>query len=207
MRKLKQYTREIVSFSVAIVAFLSFFFYLSGILALLVSVLAAVLSYIGTSMLLAPAKQTGLNLSISDIASKELMDKTMDGGYSTLQQITKYGNQIKRPAIQEKITLICTSISKILNYLENNPTKIKSARRFFSYYLDATNNILAQYVEIANENVMSTDIKQTLFKVENSLDLIVTAYDKQFASLLEDKVFNLEADMKLLESTIKLEGN
>ena len=78
---------------------------ISGVLALLI--------YIGSSLLFAPNNKLVL-LGIKDSnKQKEYMD-LLDNGYDNYEKITKIRNQLTKPEIKTKCTLIVNQIAKIL---------------------------------------------------------------------------------------------
>ena len=96
--------------------------------------------------------------------------------------------------------------STILAYLEENPDKIKLARRFFTYYLDTAAKLLTRYVDFQETELHSGEIAGILQKTAEALPVLNAAFEKQFAHLIQGELLDIEADLELLKSTLKMEG-
>ena len=96
--------------------------------------------------------------------------------------------------------------ARILTYLEENPDKIKLARRFFTYYLDTAAKLLARYVDFQNTGLHSEEVMEILCKTAESLPVLNKAFEKQFTHLMQGELLDVEADIELLKSTLKMEG-
>ena len=95
---------------------------------------------------------------------------------------------------------------RILRYLGKNPDKIRQARRFFTYYLDTAAKLLARYVEFQETQVSSREVSGILERTARALPVLNEAFENQFTHLMEGELLDVEADIELLESTLKMEG-
>ena len=72
--------------------------------------------------------------------------------------------------------------------------------------MDSTLKIVDKYIDLSARGIKSADLVQSLAKVEELLDTIYHAFEKQLEILVKDDVMDLDTELKLLESTIKMEG-
>lgn len=151
-------------------------------------------------------KESYLNFHAEGI-SKEILKDTIDEGAKKTAQINSYILKIQNYTVKTKIRKICDISNQILNQIKKNPKCLNSAKRFLNYYLDAVNNILQKYVDLSIQKVKSDDMKESLAKVEELLDTIIASFEKQMGKLLENDVIDLDAEISLLENTIKADGN
>ncbi len=86
-----------------------------------------------------------------------------------------------------------------------SPRKVDAARGFLTYYLDAAQRIVDGYAQLASRPTSSPDIARALARAEASLDSVQTAFDGQLASVLEDRVLDLESEIELLEKTVHMD--
>ena len=93
-----------------------------------------------------------------------------------------------------------------MNYLQENPDKIKLARRFFTYYLDTAARLLNRYVEFQNTGLRSGEVTEILVRTGEALPVLNRAFERQFTRLMEGELMDVEADIELLKSTLKMEG-
>ena len=89
---------------------------------------------------------------------------------------------------------------------EENPDKIKLARRFFTYYLDTAAKLLTRYVDFQETELHSGEVADILQKTAEALPVLNSAFEKQFAHLMQGELLDIEADIELLKSTLKMEG-
>ena len=168
---------------------------ISGVLALLI--------YIGSSLLFAPNNKLVL-LGIKDSnKQKEYMD-LLDNGYENYEKITKIRNQLTKPEIKTKCTLIVNQIAKILKYLEKHPNKIGQNKKFFTYYLEAILKIINSYNDISTQNVHTKEIEEVMEKTEKSLTLINKSLEEQFSKMLQNDALDLDTEIDLLNNSINM---
>ncbi|WP_252891245.1 5-bromo-4-chloroindolyl phosphate hydrolysis family protein [Thermoclostridium stercorarium] len=87
-----------------------------------------------------------------------------------------------------------------------DPRDIKESRRFLLYYLDTTERIVSKYYELSNTSYLSDEAKKTLKDVESTLVLIKDSFRNHLKKLTENDVLDLEAEIRVLQNTIKREG-
>lgn len=168
---------------------------ISGVLALLI--------YIGSSLLFAPNNKLVL-LGIKDSnKQKEYMD-LLDNGYENYEKISKLRNQLTKPEIKAKCTLIVNQIAKILKYLEKHPNKIGQNKKFFTYYLEAILKIINSYNDISTQNVHTKEIEEVMDKTETSLTLINKSLEEQFSKMLQNDALDLDTEIDLLNNSINM---
>ena len=168
---------------------------ISGVLALLI--------YIGSSLLFAPNNKLVL-LGIKDSNNqKEYMD-LLDNGYENYEKISKLRNQLTKPEIKTKCTLIVNQIAKILKYLEKHPNKIGQNKKFFTYYLEAILKIINSYNDISTQNVHTKEIEEVMEKTEKSLTLINKSLEEQFSKMLQNDALDLDTEIDLLNNSINM---
>jgi 5-bromo-4-chloroindolyl phosphate hydrolysis protein len=121
-------------------------------------------------------------------------------------EIRALQRKIRKPSIVSKIKEIDDVVEKILAGIKKDPSKLRGARQFLDYYLDATIQILTKYVDISSQNVKDAAIQESLARVEGMLGTIKDAYDAQLARLLANDVLDLESALQTLKQTIEMEG-
>ena len=136
----------------------------------------------------------------------EMLEEAINEGMQKYNVLGSYLNEIDNPVIRQKIEDISKIVKDILDDLKTDPKDLKAARRFFTYYLDTTIKIIKQYIDLSHQTDFSDDVKKTLKRVEDLLDTIKKAFEKQLAKLLENDVINLDTELSVLEKTIKMEG-
>ena len=136
----------------------------------------------------------------------EEIQKLLDDAQTDLADIDKAVKAIADPAVQHNAQALYATGTRILAYLKENPDKIKLARRFFTYYLDTAAKLLARYVDFQNTGLHSEEVTEILCKTAESLPVLNKAFEKQFTHLMQGELLDVEADIELLKSTLKMEG-
>lgn len=136
---------------------------------------AAVLLYLAFSLIAAPPKFKVGKIAVEDAETFKTLEAIIGDSYEKMAEIEKVESRITDAQIRNKVDKISKTAGKIFAYLEENPEKVKAARRFFSYYLDTTCTILNKYADLSAQGLNSAEINQTLAKVTGILDSINAA--------------------------------
>lgn len=127
-------------------------------------------------------------------------------GKEQVKRIEDIALKIMKHNVRIDILEICTTANDIFDDFIRDPKDIKVARRFTLYYLDTTERIVTKYYQLSNAPYLSDDAKATLKNVENTLLMIKDTFRKQLKKLTENDVLDLDAEVKVLQNTIKQEG-
>jgi len=180
-----------------------FFFFDSYLLSTLVGVLVYYLSYRSLKYIVT---RKGSNVIINDPFKAVASEKAIREGMEKLKSLRNNTRMIANNEVASKVVTICKTGSEIFDYLGKNPGDIPKARQFINYYLDATEKIVNQYVELSARKDRTKEIEDSLKRVESMLDSIKETYSKQLNNLLEDDLLDLNTEISVLEKTMKFEG-
>ena len=172
---------------------------------LIVCILLCVGIYFGLFLLLKPSRRIA-GIDVESLPGGEEIQKLLDDAQADLGDIDQAVKAIADPAVQQDAQALYATGTGILAYLNENPDKIKLARRFFTYYLDTAAKLLARYVDFQNTGLHSEEVTEILRKTTESLPVLNKAFEKQFTHLMQGELLDVEADIELLKSTLKLEG-
>lgn len=170
----------------------------------LISAILAVGAYIAGTFILHEKEEIDVHLSGG--VTQAMLEETLAEGYKKLKILKEFRKKIFNETVGKKIDAIADVIDRIFENFKKDPKDIKAARQFLSYYLDSTLKIVDKYIDLSGRGVKSSDLVQSLAKVEELLDTIYHAFEKQLEILVKDDVMDLDTELKLLESTIKMEG-
>ena len=109
----------------------------------------------------------------------------MDDAQADLADIDKAVKEIKTSSVRQDAQALYATGARILTYLEENPDKIKLARRFFTYYLDTAAKLLTRYVDFQETELHSGEVADILQKTAEALPVLNSAFEKQFAHLMQ----------------------
>ena len=172
---------------------------------LIVCILLCVGIYFGLFLLLKPSRRIA-GIDVESLPGGEEIQKLLDDAQADLGDIDQAVKAIADPAVQQDAQALYVTGTRILAYLEENPDKIKLARRFFTYYLDTAAKLLTRYVDFQETELHSGEVADILQKTAEALPVLNSAFEKQFAHLMQGELLDIEADIELLKSTLKMEG-
>ena len=200
---MKDTLQMIVSALIAAALFLLFFLFLRW--NLVVCIFLSVGVYFGLFLLLKPSRKT-TGIDVKSMPGGQELQKLLDDAQADLADIDKAIKSIADSAVQRDARALYATGAKILAYLKENPNKIRLARHFFTYYLDTAAKLLERYVDFQNTGLQSEEITGILRKTAESLPVLNKAFEKQFTHLMQGELLDVEADIEILMSILKLEG-
>lgn len=173
---------------------------------IIVSLLMTTGIFTGLSLLFKTKKEENMTISLGEVDPVYLKD-AIGKANKKISEIKSVSKTITgTEQLNHKIKKVITTAEAIVADFEQDPGDVKRARNFLNYYLDATIKILKSYHDIGKYVQLDQKSRETLLKVEKLLDQIGDAFEKQLNRLLENDVMNLDAEITLLEKTLKMEG-
>lgn len=199
---MKENGRMAVSVICAAVLFLLLFIGMNWDLIVAAAMAAGV--YFGLYILLKPTRKIA-GVDIETMPDGEEISRQLDEAKKDLDAVAKNVKQILNPQVREQAEKLHATGTKIMDYLNENPEKIRLARRFLTYYLDTSERLLSRYVEFQNTGVRTGEVSGILEKTQEALPMMNRAFDQQFTHLMEGELMDVDADIRLLNSTLKME--
>ena len=90
--------------------------------------------------------------------------------------------------------------------MEQHPEVVRQIRQFLNFYLPTTIKLLRQYVVLQNQEMRMGNIDEGMQKIENMLENVIVAFQKQLDSLFESDVVDITADIQVMEQLMAAEG-
>jgi 5-bromo-4-chloroindolyl phosphate hydrolysis protein len=162
--------------------------------------------YAGLSLLLSPVAKIG-GVNIEHIKNNEEIMTLLDEGEKDLTSIKTIMDISKDPQIKAQAQNVYRQGSKIIEYIKKNPAKAVTARRFFNYYLDKAGELLKRYHDLTSAGIETDRLGSLKGKTLSALEAVSRGMVLQFSKLISSEVIDIEADVKLLESTVKMEDS
>lgn len=167
--------------------------------------LLCILLYFGLGLILKPRKKIG-GIDVEKIQGGEELQKLLEEARKDLKQISRAAREITNIKAKEDAEALEAGGRRILSYLEENPEKISMARRFFTYYLDTAAGLLERYTQLQETGLRSPEVTEALRKTAGTFPVLNEVFEKQFTRLMEGELMDVEAEISLLENTLKMEG-
>lgn len=125
-------------------------------------------------------------------------------GYIT--QMRKANMEISDAAVSKKIDDIENLTAKIFEYVKNKPGFGADIRRFINYYLPTSVKLMDTYVQLDKQKIAAPNITETMNKIEEMLDKIKEAFEKQLNLLFSDEALDISTDITVMENILGSEG-
>ena len=123
-----------------------------------------------------------------------------------LSEMRRLNDSIKDEKISAQIDHLEEVTGKIIDQVVAQPKKRSQIRRFLDYYLPTTLKLLNAYDRMAAAGVDGENISVTKEKIEDMMDAIVKAFDKQLDGLFGEEALDVSTDITVMETLLAREG-
>lgn len=169
-------------------------------------VLAAALSaavYWGLSKIFKPRK---IEVRAAANSGDKTIDALIEEGHASLDRLAHANAEIPNADISANLDRMIHAGEEILNYLEKHTSQAHAVRRFMNYYLPTADKLMRSYRAMMQAENPGENIAQAMRSVENSLDMIANAFEKQLDKLFSDQKLDIETDIEVLETMMAGDG-
>ena len=134
------------------------------------------------------------------------LDAVLKQGAASVEKIQSLNDEIPDFKLSAQIKQIEILTEKIFAYVREHPQDIGEIRQFLNYYLPTTIKLLEQYVVLQNQGMRMGNIDEGMRKIENMLDKVIVAFQRQLDGLFESSVVDITADIQVMEQMMASEG-
>ena len=127
-------------------------------------------------------------------------------GKRAIADIRRLNDEIPDERISAQIDLIERLTAQIFDCVRKNPKKLSQIRQFLNYYLPTTIKLMEQYVTLQNQSLKTENITEGMQKIEDLLDKVIIAFQRQLDALFEADVVDITADIRVMEQMMSSEG-
>ena len=125
---------------------------------------------------------------------------------TSIAKIRQLNDEIPDERMSAQIDLIERLTTQIFDCVKEHPEKLKQIRQFLNYYLPTTIKLMEQYVTLQNQSVKTENITDGMQKIEDLLDKVIVAFQRQLDALFESDVVDITADIRVMEQMMASEG-
>ncbi|MDR0858106.1 MAG: 5-bromo-4-chloroindolyl phosphate hydrolysis family protein [Oscillospiraceae bacterium] len=142
-----------------------------------------------------PAKTTG---------DPEL-DALLKEGEVAIAEMSLLRKSIADLTVQDKVQRIIEVSGKILATAADDKRDIPRARKFLRYYLPTTLKLLHAYDRMSGISSGDNTVNTTQ-KIEDMLDDLISAYNKQLDAMFGDEALDIDSDIKVMDAMLRKEN-
>ncbi len=134
------------------------------------------------------------------------LDAVIRQGRSSVKRIQELNDDIPDYKISAQLKQIEILTASIIDQVEKKEDKLKQVRQFMNYYLPTTIKLLEQYVQLQNVGYKGENIENGMKQIEDMLDKVIVAFQKQLDSLFESDMVDITADIQVMEHMMASQG-
>jgi len=123
-----------------------------------------------------------------------------------VSEMRRLNDSIEDPKISEQIAHLEAVTGKIIGAVVEKPAKLPQIRRFMNYYLPTTLKLLNAYDRMDGVGVSGANIDGTKGRIEDMMDTVCKAFDKQLDALYGEEALDISTDITVLENMLAQEG-
>lgn len=136
----------------------------------------------------------------------DAIDALIEDGRAKLDRLSAAGASASNEAIAQNLARMCAAGEEIFKLLERDVSKASAVRRFMNYYLPTADKLVETYRMLRDTRSAGENISNAMRSVENSLNMIAAAFEKQLDNLYKDKSLDVETDIDVLETMLANDG-
>ena len=136
----------------------------------------------------------------------EELDKMIADGELAISEMKRLNESIQDETISRQIDRLESISGKIFAQVQAEPKKLPQIRKFMSYYLPTTLKLLNAYDRMSGQGVSGENIDGTMKRVEDMMETIVQAFEKQLDSLFGAEALDISTDITVLDNMMAREG-
>ena len=134
------------------------------------------------------------------------LDEMTASGRNAISEMKRLDGAIADEKISRDIRRMETVCQGIFDQVRADPAKLPQIRQFMDYYLPTALKLLNSYARMDSAGVSGENITKTKERVENIMETIVTAFEKQLDSLYGEEALDISTDISVLEAMLSREG-
>lgn len=169
-----------------------------------VDIPVAIGTYAGLYLITKPKRRIG-SIDIDLIEDGEELEHKLLEAKEDYDSIRKSIEKIGDMQVKDEAEKLAETSGAIIEYLENNPSKIRQARQFIDYYQDTASKLLSRYIGLQDANIETSEIIQLKKDTRSALGTLNKAFGGQFEKLMRGELTDMQAEIELLEQTVKME--
>ena len=123
-----------------------------------------------------------------------------------ISEMRRLNDSIEDEKISAQIDRLELVTGKIVDAVVAEPAKLPQIRKFLNYYLPTTLKLLNAYDRMDSTGVSGTNIDGTKGKIEDILETVCAAFEKQLDALYGAEALDISTDITVLEQMLAREG-
>ncbi len=134
-------------------------------------------------------------------------DTTGENEYQRLlRELREVNDRIPDPVMTAKISRLENVSAKIFKLAESDPKLRPQLQKFIAYYLPTALKLLNTYAQMDRQEVEGENIADAKRQIEQSMDMLITAFENQLDKLFQADALDVSADIAALHGMLNMDG-
>lgn len=161
--------------------------------------------FVSLTLLLKPREKIG-SVYVEGIPDGEELKKYLEDAREDFAAIETCKRKIRDTEVKAEVEKLNLTAEKIIAFLEENPEKIRLARQFIDYYQDTASSLLQKYVKLQDTDLSTDEVQKLKTETAKAVKTLHTVFEGQFQKLLRNEMMDMDAEIRLLQQTAKMEN-
>ena len=136
--------------------------------------------------------------------SREIQ-QILEQGRNYMLSVQAANDAIPEEGMSRKLDRLQAIMERIFDAVKKDPSSASGLRRFMNYYLPTTDKLLKAYVDLNNQPA-GPNVEKTRKDIEDSMDTIISAYEKLLDSMFENLSWDVASDISVMKTMMKQDG-
>ena len=137
---------------------------------------------------------------------KKTVQQQKDQYQQILDELRAVNDAIPDEVMSDKISRLEAVSAKIFEQAKADPDKLPKMRKFMDYYLPTSLKLLKTYAELDAQDVEGENITESKHRIEQTMDMLVHAFETQLDQLFQDDAMDVSADIDVMQNMLRADG-
>lgn len=136
----------------------------------------------------------------------EETEKILKEGSDYIRMVHECNEKIASEEMSAKLSRLEAIVRRIFEQVEKDPDSADDLHKFLDYYLPTTTKLLHAYIDLDRQEIAGKNITATKKEIEDTLDMVNTAFERLLDSLFEDTAWDISSDISVMKTMMAQEG-
>lgn len=132
--------------------------------------------------------------------------RVLSDGSAYIRMVHGCSGKMQSGQMRDKLSKLETIMRRIFEHVEKHPDSADDLRKFMDYYLPTTTKLLNAYIDLDKQEIAGENIRATKKEIEDTLDIINSAFEKLLDGLFEETAWDISSDISAMKTMLAQEG-
>jgi len=133
------------------------------------------------------------------------VDEVVGDSVLAMAELRRVYQKVQDVRVAERVLEIITVSDQIISNLIADPRHVNEVRRFLSYYLPTSLQLVQTYVRLDGQVDLNMESLSVLRRIEKALDMLLLGYHKQLTEPTKKRAASVEIDIEKIEKILERE--